>query len=327
MATQPFHRFPVARTSDFDEAQGAMQATFLPLRMRMLEQSGPADVGLRLNALRVAGVTLAYARFGRGVQIDTVEAENYHVDLPISGVARFRSGRQEHVEGTPGRAAVFMPGDSAAIDWSGGCGQWCLMFPRPVLERELEAMLDRPLPRPITFAPVMDVTRGPGRAWVDALRMIERQARYARGLLDHPLAAARLAQALVDGLLLAQPHNHTEALAGPCHPAAPPAVRQAMELIRAHPEQPWTTSTLARRVAVSARSLQYGFARSVGIPPTQYLREVRLTRAHEDLRAADPRSATVSQVAGRWGFVYLSRFAAAYRSKFGESPAQTLRSA
>jgi AraC-like DNA-binding protein len=34
----------------------------------------------------------------------------------------------------------------------------------------------------------------------------------------------------------------------------------------------------------------------------------------------------VSHIAGRWGFMYLSRFAAAYREKFGESPSQTLRS-
>jgi hypothetical protein len=37
MAAEPFARFTVARTSDFDQAQGAMQSTFLPLRMRLLE--------------------------------------------------------------------------------------------------------------------------------------------------------------------------------------------------------------------------------------------------------------------------------------------------
>jgi transcriptional regulator GlxA family with amidase domain len=47
---------------------------------------------------------------------------------------------------------------------------------------------------------------------------------------------------------------------------------------------------------------------------------------HDELREADPHVTTVSQVAGRWGFLYLGRFAAAYREKFGERPSDTLRS-
>src|SRR4051812_45622618 len=137
MPAEPLGRFPAARTADCDEAQTAMAATFLPLRMRMLDRPGPGGVGMRLNALRVADVTVAFARFGRGVEVATEEAENYHVDLPVTGSARFRTGGREGVEGTPRRAAVFVPGQSTAIDWSGGCGQFCLMFPRVLMEREL----------------------------------------------------------------------------------------------------------------------------------------------------------------------------------------------
>jgi transcriptional regulator GlxA family with amidase domain len=57
----------------------------------------------------------------------------------------------------------------------------------------------------------------------------------------------------------------------------------------------------------------------------RYLRDVRLNRVHAELRSADPRSASVSQIATRWGFLYLGRFAAAYRDKFGRRPSETLR--
>ncbi len=325
MEPEPLGRFPAARTSDCDEAEAAMASTFLPLRMRMLERQRPGGVGMRLNALRVADVTVAYARFDRAVEVVTADAQNYHVDVPISGSARFRTGRLECVEATPSRAAVFMPGQSTAIDWSGGCAQFCLMIPRALLQRELEAMLDRPLIKPLVFAGAMDVSTDTGRSWLDVLWLVERQARYAHGLLDHPLAAAHVAQALADGLLLAQPHNYTDALAGPRRTAAPKVVREAVELIHAHPEHPWTTASLARHVTVSARSLQDGFARSYGVPPSVYLRSVRLDRVHAELQAADPHTTTVAHVAGRWGFLYLSRFAAAYRQKFGENPSATLR--
>ncbi|MFP5369953.1 MAG: AraC family transcriptional regulator, partial [Actinomycetes bacterium] len=238
-----------------------------------------------------------------------------------------RSGRLERVRSTSDRAATFMPGLPADIAWRAGCEQFCVVFPRPVLDQELAAMLDRPLPGPIVFAPAIDLTSPAGRAWVDVLRLIERQAGYGHSLLDHPLAAGHLERILVEGLLLAQPHNYSDALSRPRPPARPPAVRQAIDLMRSRPEHPWTTGTLARDVAVSPRSLQDGFARSVGVPPMRYLRDVRLQRAHEDLRSADPRSTTVSRIAGRWGFLYPSRFAAAYREQFGESPSHTLRRA
>jgi hypothetical protein len=54
---------------------------------------------------------------------------------------------------------------------------------------------------------------GAGPAWADALRLVERQARYAHGLLHHPLAVGNMERLLVDGLLLAQSHNYSDALA------------------------------------------------------------------------------------------------------------------
>jgi len=220
-----------------------------------------------------------------------------------------------------------MPGLPATIEWGAGCGQFCLMISPHVLQGELEAMLDQPIVKPIKFAPAMNLDTDAGRAWVETLRLIDRQGDCTQGLLHHPLAAANLERILVDGLLLAQPHNYSDALTGPRRPAPPPAVRHAIDLIRSHPEEPWTTTALARRVAVSTRSLQEGFARSLGVPPTQYLRAVRLARAREELRSADPHTRTVSQVAAQWGFVSASRFSAAYHRKFGERPSETLRRA
>jgi AraC-like DNA-binding protein len=328
VAVEPFGAFRVVRTSEIDEAQDAMQSVFLPLRLRLPKPDGSRwRLDMTLNATRVGEVTIAYVQMGRDVQVDTVEAENYHVNLPLSGSTCSRSGRLEPVRTTPARAAVFMPGLPAEIEWHGGSAQFCLMFPRHVLRQELEEMLDRPVSASISFAPAMDVTSGARRAWADVLGLIERQTSYRNSLLDHPLAVGTLQRMLVEGLLLGQPHNYSEALAQPDRPVAPRAVRQAMELIRDRPDQPWTTAVLARSVAVSARSLQDGFARSIGVSPMRYLREVRLDRVHADLRSADPQAATVSQVAGRWGFVYLSRFAAAYREKFGENPSQTLHNA
>ncbi|MCT2279571.1 helix-turn-helix transcriptional regulator [Micromonospora chalcea] len=92
-----------------------------------------------------------------------------------------------------------------------------------------------------------------------------------------------------------------------------------------HPEQPITIGKLADLTGVSERSLQAGFQRYVGISPTAYLRQLRLDRAHEELRQADPDQTTVAAVAHRWGFAHLGRFASSYRVRHGESPSETLK--
>jgi transcriptional regulator GlxA family with amidase domain len=54
----------------------------------------------------------------------------------------------------------------------------------------------------------------------------------------------------------------------------------------------------------------------------RYLRQVRLNRAREDLTQAH---GTVADTAYYWGFTNPGRFARAYRDRFGELPAETLK--
>jgi AraC-like DNA-binding protein len=56
-----------------------------------------------------------------------------------------------------------------------------------------------------------------------------------------------------------------------------------------------------------------------------YVRVVRLRHAHRDLRSADPTHNTVAAIAHRWGLTNLSRFAAAHKTMYGQTPLQTLR--
>jgi transcriptional regulator GlxA family with amidase domain len=55
-----------------------------------------------------------------------------------------------------------------------------------------------------------------------------------------------------------------------------------------------------------------------------YLRQIRLRRAREALRAAHRDATTVRAVAVGLGILHMGRFAAAYRAAFGESPSDTL---
>jgi transcriptional regulator GlxA family with amidase domain len=97
--------------------------------------------------------------------------------------------------------------------------------------------------------------------------------------------------------------------------------------MQAHPDHPFTTATLAEIAGVSVRTLQEGFRRHLGISPTDYLRQVRLACVHRDLRHSEPTQITVTEIAYRWGFAHLGRFAGAYRAKYGVPPSYTLHHA
>ena len=67
------------------------------------------------------------------------------------------------------------------------------------------------------------------------------------------------------------------------------------------------------------------FRTHVGVSPREYVQLVRLDRAHQDLVAGA--GATVAEIAFRWGFTHVSRFAGAYLERYGESPSAVLRRA
>jgi len=61
--------------------------------------------------------------------------------------------------------------------------------------------------------------------------------------------------------------------------------------------------------------------------PIRYLLLRRLREVRRALRDADPNMAKVAEIAQRFGFWELGRFAGRYRATFGESPSTTLRRA
>ena len=145
---QPVERFPglpVARTSDLDEARESATVGFRPHDLRVVDHSTALD--MRLNAVRSGPVTAGFLRYGPDLWMRTAEADNYHVNVPLSGVATSRSGRRDRVVAAVDRAAVFMPGAPAEIHWGAGSAQLCLMLARDVVDRELERLLGRELTR------------------------------------------------------------------------------------------------------------------------------------------------------------------------------------
>jgi transcriptional regulator GlxA family with amidase domain len=196
---------------------------------------------------------------------------------------------------------------------------------RCAVDDALNDALGRHVTSQIDFTPVMPITAGWGRTWVDMLLLFTAQLFRPGSMLHHPIAGLPFVDSLVRGLLIAADHSHHDAVTGERHVVAPRTIRAAVEIIEAEAHLPLTVSSIAARSHASVRSLQQGFRRHMGISPMAYLREVRLRRAHHTLLEADPSTVTVASVAYRWGFTNLGRFAAAHADRYGELPATVLR--
>jgi transcriptional regulator GlxA family with amidase domain len=117
--------------------------------------------------------------------------------------------------------------------------------------------------------------------------------------------------------------NHVDTKAADCK--QPPLLRRAIAFIHDNAHSDIGLRDIAAAVGVTPRSVQYTFRRHLGTTPLEYLRRVRLDRAHRDLQLADPSVDTVTAIAGRWGFSHAGRFSIAYRKVFGTKPSRTLR--
>ncbi|BDI21710.1 AraC family transcriptional regulator [Herbiconiux sp. L3-i23] len=107
--------------------------------------------------------------------------------------------------------------------------------------------------------------------------------------------------------------------------ALPSAVRRALGYIDDHLTEPIAVEDMAAAARVSVRALQDAFRRDFDLSPIEVVRHARLSGARADLLAADFTASSVAQIAHRWGFQHLGRFASEYRAAFGELPRQTLR--
>src|SRR5262249_2143048 len=76
---------------------------------------------------------------------------------------------------------------------------------------------------------------------------------------------------------------------------------------------------LCRIVGVERHTLLRAVRAIHATTPAHYLRALRLNLAREALMAPDANSTTVTEVATRFGFRELGRFAGEYRAAFGES--------
>jgi AraC-like DNA-binding protein len=167
------------------------------------------------------------------------------------------------------------------------------------------------------------LTEAARRLWHDTADYL------ARGLLADPevpagpLVLGSAARVLAAAVLTVFGFDAPDR-AGDRSDAHPETLRRAIAYIEANAHRDISVGDIAAGAYVTPRAVQLAFRRHLGTTPMAHLRRVRLDRAHQDLRSADPHRDSVTSISSRWGFHSSSRFATVYQSTYGRLPKHTL---
>jgi AraC-like DNA-binding protein len=314
---------PLLVTHDLAEARHYITDVYIP---HDLETRDGRVLDFRLRYLASERLTVGHLVYGADAELLVPPMRDcYHMNLTLHGQTLVsQRGRWASTEA--GRSGVlFNPIDSFTVRWSPDAVQYAVKLPRRSIEAHLGKLIHRPVERPISFDLGYDLASPAGQSLLSSVHFLRQELVRPGGIATMPAARDQLESLVLTQLLLTIPNDYTDLLRTPEPPARQGHVRRVVDLIEAHPERDLTLAELAHAAGTTARALQRGFKEVVGMSPTAYVRAVRLDRVHAELLAGA--GASVTDVAMRWGFFHLGRFAQQYRERFGVLPSQTVRRA
>jgi AraC-like DNA-binding protein len=320
---RPLARYSLFESTDLDEARERVARVFCPHRLDMI---GRGIFDACHNHVPGNRLSLNFIQYGAKTLIAPGELKDFYLlQIPLSGGAAISNG-SDHYYSCPDTAAVLNPHLPTTMIWDAGCRQILVRIERKALQDHLSQLLGATADQLLTFAGPLDLTSHVGAALRGLVIHLVNQADTGQTMLAAGgLLAQQLETVILSGVLEAGQHNYTSYLRPTQSAAAPRHVRRAEDFIRDNLDNPVSLLDVANAAGVTSRALQLGFRSFRNTSPMALLRAERLRKVHEELMAGAPGS-TVTEVATRWGFAHLGRFAQSYKDKYGQSPSKTLQS-
>lgn len=314
---------PVLRTHDLSEAHDFITDVYIPHELKARDGR---VLDFRLRYLASERLTVGHLVYGADAELIVPPMRDcYHMNLTLQGRTMVSQRGRRATTDAQSSGVLFNSTDPFAVRWSPEAIQYAVKLPRRSVEAHLAKLINRPVERPIQFDLGVDLETPAGRSLLSTVHFLRQELARPGGLATMPVARDQLESLVLTQLLLTVPNDYTDLLRTPEPPARNGHVRRVVDLIEAHPERDLTLAELAHAAGTTARALQRGFREVVGMSPTAYVRAVRLDRVHAELLSGG--AASVTDVAMKWGFFHLGRFAQQYRERFGVRPSQTARRA
>lgn len=312
----------VLSSTDIDETRQLVADVFCD---HGLKQIG-ADERLNYHHVLIGGSAVEFSimNYGARVSVEPGALESFYlVQIPLEGVDVVQAGTSEAIS-HKGCASVHSPHHHLRMCWSADCKKLVVRVDKAALERQAVHLTGGALRGSLEFDLEMDVVSGPGASWGRLAASFVDEIRRTPSILKSPIVAAQFEQLLMTSLLEWQPNSHLTAAREKQEMNSPRYVRLVEEYVEANCHLPITLENLVSISGVSGRTLFAGFRKFRGSSPMHHLRNIRMSRVRSEFENPSTES-SVTEVATRWGFYELGRFAAAYKARFGEYPSETLK--
>lgn len=308
-------------TVDYGQARQHVTDIYIPHKLRAHE-THPLD--FRIRYVASDRFTVGHLRYGADSELLVPPMEHcYHVNLTLHGNTAVGQGQQSSVtEG--GRGGVVLgPDQPFTVRWSPDAIQYAIKIPRRSLEQQLEAFTGRPVTRSVRFDLGFSLDSPTATSMMRAITHLREEISKPGGTATYPLIRAQLEDSVISNMLTVMTHEFSDELAGPGEGFKRRQLHAALDYIEEHLGGAITVPDIARAAFMSVRALQNAFREELDVSPTQYLRARRLERTYDDLVGA-PLGTCVQDVAYRWGYSHMGRFAEQFRNRYGCLPSAVL---
>lgn len=289
----------------------------------MLASTSPVPAVSGLGLPRSRSAPCAFAAFEEvqpRLAILSVPVDTVLVTLPTD---RATGSIWGGIASQPGELMTHGPGRRVTTWTNGPCRWSAIWISARELQRHGRVLVGDGLTVPAGTRPWR-----PRAAALRTLRALHATAIHAGVTHPDALAHAEAARGLHQRMI----HALVESLAdGPVGDDAPARCRHRdialrfEALLSAQPECLHGRGSISPALGVTRRSLGMACHEQLGMGPAGFIRVHRLYLARHALRSRVCDEASVLDVARRYGFSDLARFAHAYRHLFGELPSAALR--
>ncbi|WP_394940611.1 AraC family transcriptional regulator [Psychromicrobium sp. YIM B11713] len=283
------------------------------------------DQELRVTHVDLEAVQLSHIKYSGNISLQPdTSLDRVFIGIPLNAISKEQGQDRRSTAATmPG--IVISPGMDATFTKPDSMDALLINVPCRSLESFSSRLAPEEQSKDLRFNPTMDLVDPAIRSWLRLIRVLMIDLDGPDSLFRTPLLSVQAEQMVIASLIHAQPNSNATAQHGSSLRNLPRTLHNALHAMQSDPRRSWSIPELASLVGISVRTLQIQFVHEFGMGPLAKLQQIRLKNIHRALTLGSPEEVSVTEVAMKWGFKNLGRFAAAYYRAFSEYPSDTLR--
>lgn len=321
--TLPLSSKNILTSSNIDKVQSHLRSTLRPHDILIGEYF--SELQFIHNQGQIGDISVNALFYGIELELLAPETEEaYLFIITLSGSSLATQG-DNNVAIKHGTIYVCNPTKKLKISLSHDNQQLVIRMPRINVENFLTSELNCSLNKPLEF-----ITE-PLKLNTDVPSLYNFIKSITTDLDQNP-SAYNLAQTqkhvehlLLSLLFVSIPHNYSDQYKSNKLNPAPYFIRRAEKYLLANIKENVNLQDIVQASGTSLRSLQNGFRNFRNTTPTAYLKDLRLEHTRAELLRAGQTKRTITDIAMTFGFMHLSKYSKYYKSRFGESPSETIR--